>query len=463
MFEPVRSINASPLKKYFSSYWIRSAFFSFLQRFSLTVFGFINFIILIRSLSKPEMGLWAFFLVITNLFESTKSNLLKNAHIKFVAASEGEEKTAIASSSLVLNALISFVFIAFLFLFSGILSNWLHTGKELERMLLWFTPGMIALVFFSHLEAVSQSHLDFKSVFAGYFSRQVLFFLIILWHKIYGVPFSMIYLPIYQSVSIVFGSLTLYFFGKRHLLYRFNPSREWINKILGFGGYVFGSSVLSNIYTNVDQLMIAKITASNSMVASYNAAIRVSALVDIPSYAAAEILLPKVSQVVKDGSEKVKYMYERMVGILLCFTTPVALFIILFPNFVITFIAGPQYADSAPILQLYMLIGIIRPVQNQAANILLYIGKAKLSFILNAFYLTLNLIMNYICLKQFGFYGAAIGNVITCFVGTFIWYSVLRKNIGIDYNNIFRYVLFTYKTIYSRMGLALAKMKHVQV
>lgn len=450
--------------KYFSSYWIRSAFFTFLQRFSLTLFGFVNFVILIRGLSKPQMGVWAFFLVVTSLFESTKSNLLKNAHVKYVAGNNSSEKTVIASSSLILNALVSLLFILFLFLFSGALSTWLHTGEELENMLKWFTPGMIAMVFFSHLEAVSQSHFDFKSVFAGYFTRQILFFIIILSHQIFEIPFSLVHLAIYQSVSIGVGALVLFLFGKKHLLYRFNPSVIWIKRILGFGGYIFGSGILSSIFTNVDQLMIAKFTASKSFVASYNAATRISALVDIPSYAAAEILLPKVSQVnVEEGQQKIKYMYERMVGILLSFTTPLALFIILFPNLVITLIAGSQYADSAFILQLYMVSGMMRPIQNQAANILLYIGKARLCFFLNALYLAVNFLFNYLFLKEFGFYGAAMGNVLTCFLGTVVWYRVLQKSVGVQYSNILKYVVDTYKTIYTRVGLVVAKMRQVQL
>jgi len=452
------------LIKYFSSYWIRSAFFTFLQRFSLTLFGFVNFVILIRGLSKPQMGVWAFFLVVTSLFESTKSNLLKNAHVKYVAGNNSSEKTVIASSSLILNALVSLLFILFLFLFSGALSTWLHTGEELENMLKWFTPGMIAMVFFSHLEAVSQSHFDFKSVFVGYFTRQILFFIIILSHQIFEIPFSLVHLAIYQSVSIGVGALVLFLFGKKHLLYRFNPSVIWIKRILGFGGYIFGSGILSSIFTNVDQLMIAKFTASKSFVASYNAATRISALVDIPSYAAAEILLPKVSQVnVEEGQQKIKYMYERMVGILLSFTTPLALFIILFPNLVITLIAGSQYADSAFILQLYMVSGMMRPIQNQAANILLYIGKARLCFFLNALYLAVNFLFNYLFLKEFGFYGAAMGNVLTCFLGTVVWYRVLQKSVGVQYSNILKYVVDTYKTIYTRVGLVVAKMRQVQL
>jgi len=456
------------LKKYLSSYWIRSALFTFLQRFSVTFFGFVNFVILIRSLSKPEIGVWAFFLVVTTLFETTKSNLLKNAHIKFVGNSN-KDKTAIASSSLLLNTSISILFILFLFLFSGQLSFWMGAGKELEQMLKWFIPGMFFLVFFSHFEAVAQSHLDFKSVFAGHFSRQALFFVFILVHYFLKIHFSLVHLVIYQTISVAFGTAMLYFFSKKHLLYVFNPSVRWIKELLGFGGYIFGIAITSNIFANLDQLLIGKFTSrhgirySQTMVANYYNATRISAMVDIPSYAAAEILLPKVSQVdLSEGHHQVKYMYERMVGILLCFTTPIALFILFFPKFVITIIAGAQYEDSSFILQMYMLSALVRPIQNQAANIFLYIGKARLCFLLNLLFLGINFSLNYLFFIEFGPYGAAIGNVVGCVLGTVVWYSILHKSIDVQYTNIARYAVDTYKSIYSKLIL-IKKLKQAKL
>jgi O-antigen/teichoic acid export membrane protein len=259
----------------------------------------------------------------------------------------------------------------------------------------------------------------------------------------------------------------MYFNSRKYLLYRFVPSMDWIKKLLGFGGYVFGIGVTSSIFTNLDQLMIARLTPaglSTRMVATYNAATRVSGFIEVPSYAAAEILLPKVSQVnIDEGSEKVKYMYERMVAVLLCVTTPIAIFIICFPHFVINILAGAQYHDSAPILQLYMLAGLIRPIQNQAANILLYIGKARLSFLLNVLFVFVNISLNYTCFKLIDDkYGAAIGNVISCFIGTTVWYAILKKSIGVDLRNVWKYALDTYRNIFSKIALFL-KLRQAHV
>jgi len=447
------------LKKYFSSYWIRSAFYTFLQRFSITFFGFINFVILIRTFTPAQMGSWALFLTVTSIFESTKSGLLKNAHIRYVTASEEpDERTGIASSSFIINASISLLFILLIAFFSDWLGSWLHAGKDLASMLKSFIPGLIFMILFSHFEAVQQSHLDFKGVFAGYFIRQFLFFLIILLHLVFHIPFTLVQLALYQSLCVFIGTITIYFYSRKYLLYRFNASAERIKKILGYGGYIFGSGFMSNIFASRDQIMISKFITSSS-VAYYNAAARINSLVDIPSYAAAEILFPKASQAsVEKGREKVKYLYERMVSILMSFTTPAALFIILFPHLIIVAIAGSKYAAAAPILQLYMITGILRPMQNQAANILNSIGRPGLCFAVNTISLAANLVINYFCILNFGFYGAAIGTLITCLLGSVTWYFIMRRQINLELMNVVRYSAGVYKMLYEK-ALGLFKKK----
>jgi lipopolysaccharide exporter len=449
------------LKKYFSSYWIRSAFYTVLQRFSLTLFGLINFIVLIRTLDKSQMGTWALFLVVTSIFEITKSGLLKNAHIRYVSLSNDKsDKSAIASSSLLVNATITLLFIAAIFLFSNQISRWLHAGTDLAQMLKWFVPGLLGMVFYSHLEAIQQSHFDFKGVFAGAFVRQVAFFLIIVTHTIFHIPFTLIHLAFYQSLCIILGAAVLYYYSRPYLMHRFDPSKYWLKKIFSYGGYIFSSGVLSNIVTNLDQVMTARFMPDSSSVAYYNAASRINQLIDIPSFAASEILFPKVSQASADeGMHKVRYLFERMVAVLLCFTVPAAVFIILFPKLVVFLIAGHSYDRTVPILRLYMLTGILRPMQNQAANLLNSIGKSALCFYLNAASLATNLIINYICLSYIGFYGAAVGTLITFLLGFVGWYLVMRKEIGTKLSEIIRFMGDSYRLIYVRGKSIIFKKK----
>jgi lipopolysaccharide exporter len=442
------------LKKHLSSYWIQSAFYTILQRFSITLFGLINFMVLIRSLTKEQMGVWALFLVVTSIFETTKSGLLKNAHIRYVSSRrEGDEKVVIASSSLLINTAITGLFILFIWFFSIRLGSWLHAGNELSRMLRWFIPGLVGMVLFSHLEAIQQSHLDFRGVFAGYFVRQISFFILIIIHFAWKIPFSLTRLALYQSFCIFLGTFVIWIYSRKYLLHRFAPSLAWVKKIVGYGGYIFSSGMVANLFSNLDQIMTATFMTTAS-VAYYNAASRINQLIDIPSYAAAEVLFPKISIAsAQEGLDKVRYLFEKMVALLLCFTLPAALFIILFPKLVIAVIAGSRYAAAAPILQLYMVAGILRPMQNQSANLLNSIGKPGLCFAINALSLAANLVINYTCLYLIGFYGAALGTLITCVLGMTAWYFVIQRQIGARLTGIFRYMMEYYGVFY-RNGIS---------
>lgn len=396
------------------------------------------------------MGTWALFLTVTSVFEATKSGLLKNAHIKYVSGSNNlREKVSLASSSFLINVAVTLLFIFFLLFFSDWMSMKLHAGNGLSTTLYWFIPGLIFMVFFSHFEAIQQSHLDFKGVLAGYLVRQATFFTFLGASFLLKSPFTLVRLSLYLSISIFAGTFVLYLYSRKYLKHHFKPDIVSSKKIFGYGGFIFGSGIMSNIFSNIDQVMTAAFISS-SAVAFYNTASKINGLVDVPSYAAAEVIFPKISQAsVEGGNNKVKYLYERMVGILLSFTTPAALFIIIFPKLVITIIAGSKYVAAAPILQLYMLTGLMRPMQNQAANLLNSIGKPSLCFRINTISLVINLIITYFCLKRFGFYGAAISTLIAGFIGFTIWYFVMKKEISLQLSNIVKYIFIAYKDVYT--------------
>jgi len=209
---------------------------------------------------------------------------------------------------------------------------------------------------------------------------------------------------------------------------------------------------VANISQSLDQLMIGKFIIEPKFVAYYNVASRINLLVDIPSYAAAEVLFPKASRASAEGDQaRVKFFYERMVAILLSFTIPLALVIISFPTLFTYIVGGPAYALAAPILQIYMITGIFRPAQNQAANLLNSMGKSKITFWANTGTLTIALVSNYICLRVFGFYGAAIGTVIATLLGFIAWYFIMRRQIGLELHSVWNHSIATYRTLFRRI------------
>lgn len=414
----------------------------------------VSYIVLARrGLTVAEMGIYALFQIVITNYELAKSALLKGAHIKYMSMNDDvAEKTRIASSSLMVNSLITVFFIVLVVLFGQLLGRLLHTGPELEEMLLWYLPGIIGMVIFSHLEATQQGHLDFKGVFAGYFARQVSFFVMIFLQVFFGRALRLTDVAMYLSASVILGTIVLYASTRKYLRHRWDYDRSWTKRLLGFGGYIFGAGIVSNIYLSLDQIMTAAVLQSTAAVGEYNAAARLNQFLDTPSIAAAEVMFPKAAKAaVDEGIVKVRYLFERMVSVLLCFTVPVALVFVIVPGLVIRLILGPAYVVAAPILQLYMISGVMRPVQIQAANVLNSIGKPGLVFWLNCGYLAASLGIGYACLLTIGFYGAAIGSVITFWMFSVIWYLVLRRQIGFRLKPVFHYM-----REYFRMGYGYA-------
>ncbi|WP_407522862.1 oligosaccharide flippase family protein [Lacibacter sp. MH-610] len=448
------------MKQYLNSYWFRSAYYSFLQRFSIILFGLFNFMILARILSVPEMGIWGLFLTIITLAENTKTALLKNAHIKFVSSNlESEEKSVVASSSLLINLAITLLYVLLIVVFGPLISGLLNMELTFAQLLNWFIPGLMVMAFFAHLEAVQQSHFDFKGVFAGNFTRQFLFFIILLIHYIFKIDFPLYYLSIYFSLSILAGLAVLYLYSKKYLLGRFNPSKKMTGQLLHFGGYIFGSSVLSSIFANLDQLLTARFLTPVS-VAFYNTAKRINGFIDIPTYAGAEILFPKMSQAASaKGIEGVRNLYEKMVSVLLALIIPAALVVIIFPKLFIYILAGTRYYAAAPLLQLYMFISIIGTFQHQSATSLDSMGKTRLNFTANLVAFFIKLLLTFLFLKYMGFYGAITAAVITSVISAVIWYVLIRKQTGVHFSSIFKNIFLMYGQAYTQVLQLIRKNK----
>lgn len=436
------------MKNILSSYWIKSALLNIIQRFSGTVFGFLNFALLARHLTKEQFGIWAIFMVIITIYELSKNGLLKSAHIRFVSSSNDEKtKKEVAWSSLSLNFITALLFIVFITIFSKNLSAWLNAGVELSRILKLFMPGIIIMVFYSHYEAVQQSYLDFKSLFYGNIVRQSSFFFAILYYHQTNTTVNLNTILIYHTISISLGAITLFLTGYKYLSFKIEPSIIWIKKIINYGKFIFASNIISNIYSNIDQLMTSKFL-SPIVVSYYSTASKISGIIDIPINAAADVLFPKMAQASsEENSKKVKYFLEKTIALLLCFIIPTTIFITIFSKLIVEIIAGPIYSEASFIVQIYVIRMTIGIFQHQSANTLISIGKSKLHFFLNSIGFVLKITITYICLKYFGFYGAAIGSIIMPTINFIIWYFVMKKQINVNLKNILNYIIIFYQDI----------------
>jgi len=440
------------------SHSLRSSILSILQRFSITIFGFLNFMMLARHLSKKQIGIWALFTIIITTFELSKSSLLKAAHIRLVTTtSEKDQKNKISWSSLTINGMLSILFMAFIYTFSNKISYWLNSTDELSELFFLYIPGLAAMVFFSHYEAVLSSFIDFKSLFIGSMCRQISFTLPILYYFVFKIPLSLENLVLFNVCSNIIGASSLFILSYKHLSFSIQTTKAGIKKIFNFGSYVFGSGVVSNIFSNMDQILTSRYLNPIS-VSYYNTATRIGGFVEIPSFAVADVMFPKMSKIsADDNQEKIVQVFERTVALLLSLIIPIVIGVMIFAKFFITLIAGSSFENSTMILQIYVACSVLGIIQNQSANTLTSIGKSKICFIMNSTSVIIKLVIIYFFLKYFGFYGAAFGTIAITIINFIIWQIIMKRYVNINFKNIFSQIFSFYKQAYVKVNRSIFK------
>ena len=431
------------------SYWLISIVATFLQRFSRPLFGVLNFMMLTRMLTRYEFGVWSIFLVISTTFEMTKTSLLKTAHIKFAAASADEaEHVAISWSSLTLNILLTVIYWTGLYLFANPIGAWLKSGSDFAATISWYIPGMIGMIFFAHYDAVRRAKLNFKNGLYGYLTKYIYFFLATGFYFAGNIKMNLNQVVLHYGIGSLAAALVMFALDYKSLSFRFGATRLWMGKLVSFGKYIWGGNLIGNLSSNFDQMLTAKYL-SPTIAAHYGIAARIIGVVEIPLFAAAEVLFPKMTKAVEEeGTGRAKWYLEKMIASLYVVMTPAVLIMVVFAKWLVLILAGETYLDAVPIVQLYIFRILLIILQLQSGQTLISIGKSILHFKMTVISFVLRVIVLYVCYTQIGLYGAAWGNIVMAVISLFYWYMLMKREVGMDITDIFKH--FTEQLHYGR-------------
>ena len=420
---------------------------SILHRFAGTLFGFLNFFILARILPKNELGIWSIFLFVVGAFEMSKGSLLKNAHIRLILTSKKENNNKIAGSSILVNIIFTIIFISLILLFSPKFSNWLNVGTQLSTMLMIYIPGLISMIYFSHYDAVQQSNNNFKNGFTANLIRQLIFFLLLLQHFITGNTIELITLVYYSTLGNIIGTIFFYFLSRKYISNAFQYSLKTIREILSFGSFMMGGNVITQISSNLDQLLVSRYLSSD-FVGYYGIASRIMYTAEIPMNGVSEALYPTFAKASGDGNQQSFNNYlEKSIGSLIAIMLPAIITMVCLTDFIIKIIAGNSYLDGNYILQIYLIITLINIFKHQSSNTLLSLGKSKLHFTITLLHFIFYIVMIYLGIIEFEYLGPAYAKLLLSIISLFVWVYLMKRLIGINIINIFRHIIGFYPVL----------------
>lgn len=431
------------MEKQNDQYWLKSGIINVLQNFSGTLIGMLMFIVLVRLLSKNDYGVWGIYGQTVLILEIIRSGLIQNALIKFMAGSDPKDHSSIFSASLIISGTMTLLCIVLNFAFAAYISRLLK-APQLESMFYLYNIVFLFSGMLSLFNCIEQAHLKYNGIFVGGLLRQAIpcvFVCIVFIMKLNTSLISLVYVQIF---AVLVSTIASWFYVKQYIRFSFVFSKEWIKKIFHYGKYAFATSLSSILSGTIDQWMLSGII-SPAASGSFNIAVRVTNLIDIPTNAVATIVFPQsAKRIESEGKHAIKYLYEKSVGTILAMVIPVILFIYIFDTYIINLLAGEKYADTVPILNITLLYCILGPFGRQFGVIIDSIGKTRITFIIVIVNTIVILILNYFLIRKYGTIGAAYATLAANIFGFTVAQIVLWRELRVNPLNAFIYAYHFY-------------------
>ncbi len=394
------------------------------------VFAFGTALLLLRGLSKEAFAAWGMFMLISYFVEMGRSGLIQNGLVKFLTnAKLPGEYGKISTASLALNL----GFTALVVLILGLGGNWIadyFDFQDLKTLLPIYLVTNIVMVFFFHFNFVQQANLQFTGIFwSNFFYRGSLFAVAVYQFFIFDKQLNISQLAWSMCLGAVIGAAVGFFFSKKYLAFG-KLDFGWISKLAGYGKYVLGTNLATQFYKNADKMALGKLLGPAAF-AVYDAAGKITQMVEVPSFSIAAIVFPQSARRMEaEGTAGVKWLYEKSVGATLALIFPAVVLTIVFAVPIIRIFAGEGYEASAGILQLTAFFGLFMPYAVQFGTILDSTGRPATNFGYTLFTAVLNLILSIIFIKMFGLVGAALATL----VGYFISFLLMQRRLNIDFS-----------------------------
>ncbi|WP_207427247.1 flippase [Pedobacter sp. SYSU D00535] len=431
-----------------NKYWLKSGFFSFLQQFLVVLLGFGTFYILVRILDKNEFGAWSLFIAVTAFLEAARNGLVQNALVKFLASHQ-EEKKDIITASFAITGVLTLICILLNFGFANYLSL-LWKTPQLLPMFYWYNIIFVFSGLITQFQCIQQANFRFDGLFYTSIARQLILFGYVLSSAIFGFSISLIALVFVQIVSSLVGAIIAYFFTRQYFALGWKVNFEWVSRLFHYGKYVLGTALSSILFNSIDQFMLGTYL-STAAAGTYNIAIRITNLVEIPTTSVSNIVFPQSARRVEnEGLEAVKHLYEKSVAVILAILIPGLIFCFLFSGLIVDLVAGEKYEDTIPLLRVTLIYCLFIPYGRQFGTLLDSIGKTKLTFSIVVLSALINIASNYVFIHQYGVMGAAYGTLFANIIGFIIGQIILKRELNVEFLNTIIYAKDFYVEMFSK-------------
>lgn len=242
-----------------------------------------------------------------------------------------------------------------------------------------------------------------------------------------------------QALALGFLMTSLFRVVGSYLIMSYRPSLQWDRdagrELLHFGKYILLNTMITWAALNIDRLIVGKVLGMEQL-GLYNIALYLGIfLTDIMVQVFAQSYFPAVSSIASDKL-RVQAIYKRTMQVITTIAVPLAFFLAVFSQDVITLLYDPRYQIAGVALFWISLRSAVQVLVNVQGGTLLALGRPRLVTVSNTFGLLCTLVMLPWLTLRFGLMGTGLAILVSSILTGSIQMRMLFKSIGFSWQII---------------------------
>jgi len=372
-----------------------------------------------RFFSQSQYGIFSLVVIVLNIATVIATLGFDQGSTRQIAHSRGKgdavKVQGLISSSLQLALIASILVSVMLFFTSGIISTEIFHEPGLALSL---KIVVLAIPFYVLTKVLGAIFLGFDEVKPKVYFEQIswniLFLLLLVLVILLRLPFQAGILAFSAAFILTGIGFAVYAQKKAPLTARRYPAIAPQGKeLLLFSLPLVGVTMLGMVTDSTGSLMLGFFKTAEE-VGLYNGAVPLARLVPIALSSTVLIYLPVISELYSQHlMAEIKRTYQVLTKWIFTVSLPLFLLLFLFPETVLNFFFGSQYAEAAMALRILSLGFMFHAFFGPNGMTLLAMGKSRQVLWANLLAAGLNVILNLILIPQWSITGAAIASLIS--------------------------------------------------
>jgi O-antigen/teichoic acid export membrane protein len=395
----------------------------------ISVFGVLTMSLLLRTMTKADVGVWFFFLSIYGLSDALRNGFLSTGTIKFYAGTAKERADIVLGSVwfLALGVSIALMLLNICAMpFIGMIKN-----QEIVLVIKWFGITVLSSVTFNITFWILVADEDYLTIlwlrFVNSGSMILALIVVALLHKA-----TLENLLIINFLTNCLTSLACIVFGYSRVNTIFKRTRECMVQLTHFGKYSLATNLSSNLLGSVNTFIITPLLGPVAL-AIYNVPNKLMEIIEVLLRTFVGTGMSAMATAYNSNNMyHLTFVTKKYAGMLTLLFIPLAIGAFFFADFAIWLLAGDKYVgtQAANIFRVFMFMAILFPIDRFNGVTLDIIHKPQINFYKVIIMVVVNVIATSVGIYLFkNIYGAAFTAPFALLAGLAFGYYHLKKNL----------------------------------